>query len=129
MSKLHIPLKIRASLVVFLLDLIFVGVAIPQTTASQQRMTTRELRSLVQNVKTAETHWRIAAYYRSEAAYLLKESKEGQGMVEAYTNRTLYAWRLRFAASEREAEKEAQGMASIHEAPAKKASTHEDGKP
>jgi hypothetical protein len=129
MSKLHISLKIRASLVVFLLDSILVGVAMPQPTGSQKRMTTKELKSLIQNAKTAEDHWRIAAYYQSKAAHLLKESKEDQGLTEAYANRTLYARRLQFAAYEAEAAKEAQDMAAIHEAPAKKASWHEDGKP
>jgi hypothetical protein len=85
MNKHCIHLRVLMALSACLLSLTFVSMAKSQSTNPQQKpMTKKELKWLIQNVKTAEDHQKLAVYYRQEAASLREESQNHKEMAEAY---------------------------------------------
>ncbi len=130
MKKHLTPWKVLVVLAVCLLGIASSSSLSSQPTNPQSRMSKKELKWLIQNAKTTADHQKLAAYYRSQAEHLMKESRKHQELAEAYANRTIFepktgdpggllAHCREFAALEAKAAKEAQQMAAIHEEMAK----------
>lgn len=79
-----------AGLLILASVLLLPGLASAQD-GSQQHLSHKELKSLIQKATTRQDHLRIAAYYRAEASRLRQQASEHADLESAYANRTLYS--------------------------------------
>ena len=122
-------MKTRIVAVMLALTLIGFGVvavrpeaAVQSQSKTEKKMSSKELKQLIQNAHTPADHQRIASYYRQEAQDLRARAVEHRDLAEAYANKTTYEppkgeWLQHcrnFAASFDSAAKEADALAALH---------------
>ena len=121
----------KRSLVIlsFVLALTFTAFSQTQSTAKSEKLSEKQLLSLIATAKTSADHTRIADYYQAQATNYLAQSKEHEQMVAAYKKNPIFS-SSKFvtgtvnhceylAQSLKKDSDEAQALAKIHEEMAK----------
>lgn len=124
-------MKRSIAILSFALALVFTVSSQAQSTANGQKLSEKQLLSLISTAQTPADHTRIAEYYQAQATAFLAESKEHEQMAAAYrrnsaTNNSKFATGTvnhceYIAQSLKKDADQAQDLAKLHEHMAKEA--------
>ena len=128
MNKVHAPILaglLLVSLVMFSLSAFAVQSTAPEL-QSEQKLSKKQLKHLVNHAKTPADHLQLAAYYRHKAQQLRNRSAAHEAEADGYASRTVFEpktgipggllrhcrdWAWRYA----EDAKQAEALAAMHD--------------